>query len=203
MDSMKRFSFLVSIIFIASGIFSDNTKSTVPFEFYNICGDIYTEFNKNSGPDQIILLEKINLVRNYADDKNIHGNDLFAGLLAYFIYGNNRIDLAIQALNEVISISNDKYRMVVPSLLVLFLGECMIKYNEYESALNAFQDLKKMHLMDSVNNKNKIAPMRIAYANEPTRIADYYIAYLNDKINSTDENIEKFKKEYPNFWRLN
>jgi hypothetical protein len=70
-------------------------------------------------------------------------------------------------------------------------------------ALNVFQDLKEIHLNDSRNNENKIASMRIAYANEPTRIADYYIAYLKDKINDTTENIEKFKEEYPNFWRLN
>jgi vesicle coat complex subunit len=200
---MKTFSFLLFINFITVGIFADNTQPTVPLEFYNICGDIYNEFNKDRGPDQIVLLEKIDLIRNHATDKNIPGNDLFAGLLAYFMYGDSRIDLAIQAIDEVMSTINDKYRMFVSPLLFLFFGECIIKYNEYEMALNVFQNLKEIHLNDSRNNKNKIASMRIAYANEPTRIADYYIAYLKDKIDNTNENIDKFKEKYPNFWRLN
>ncbi|GHU21329.1 hypothetical protein FACS1894172_14580 [Spirochaetia bacterium] len=83
------------------------------------------------------------------------------------------------------------------------LGALFLRYGDYENALNTFKDMKNFHLEKiSYDSEEEKEFLRVRYSDEPTRLADYYIAYCNDTIDNTNINIQIFEQKYPDFWRI-
>jgi hypothetical protein len=200
---MKKHVIILFIAVISSLAFADDTISALPVDFINICGDIYMEFNKNDGPNSNIVNERINKTYQLALDVGSGNVALYFFLMSYFLHPRSEMNLAMEDVNEMLTLANERYHTSAPPLLYLFLGECLIRSSAYDNALNTFKILKATHLMDAGDSESLAPNMRMAYAKDPPRMAEYYIALLTDEINKTQKNMAAFKKTHPTFYRLN
>jgi tetratricopeptide (TPR) repeat protein len=175
-----------------------------PYEFISICGDMYYEFNKNNGPDVNMLNETIKNLQKCASEENLMYNDLYVSLLNSIIYVNSRTDYALKSIVNLMDLAINKYNMYFASpYWHLILGEILIRYGDYEKALGEFIIMKELHLSKiSFDSEDEKRLLRVLYSEEPTRLADFYIAYCTDEINTTNVNMEGFKKMYYDFWRI-
>jgi hypothetical protein len=179
-------------------------NSEFPYEFVSISGDIYYEFNKNEGPDQKILETLNNKLIKNAQDKNSLYNDMYVSLVNSISNSNINTELAFKSILNVMELAFNKYDMYFASpYWNLMLGELFLRYGDYGNALDAFQKMKEFHLNKiSFDNEEEEKLLRVQYSSEPTRLADFYIAYCNDKIKNSDTNIKIFEQIYPYFWKI-
>jgi hypothetical protein len=200
---MLKFVSILLLNIIGLNVFSQDNPE-FPYEFISICGDMYYEFNKKEGPDVNMLNESIRKLQKYAVDEESIYSDLYISLLNSIIYGNNRTEYALRSIVNVMDLAINKYDMYFASpYWHLILGEILIKYYDYEKALGEFIVMKELHLSKiSFDDENEKQLLRVLYSEEPTRLADFYIAYCTDEINETNINIEEFKKRYHDFWKI-
>ncbi|GMO57144.1 MAG: hypothetical protein Ta2A_02640 [Treponemataceae bacterium] len=203
-NTFLKLVFCVVLFFIAKIEVFAQDNSEFPYEFVSLSGDIYYEFNKNEGPDQAVLSALINKLTQHGQNKDSRYNDMYVSLLNSITYSNSNTDLAFQSILNVMQLSINKYNMYfISPYWNLMLGELFLRYADYENALGAFQDMKELHLNKiSFDNEEEEKLLRVRYSDEPTRLADFYIAYCNDKIKNTNKNSKALERKYPNFWRI-
>jgi len=180
---MKK-AFVIIFLFVNINGFTQ-THYLTPTHFLSICDVIFNEYNKNEGPDPIILSKNITIIEAYAKNKTVVAHDLYYSLYSFFNNMNNP-NIALSIISSLTDNIVNKYHSFPPPLLDLFLGEMLIRCNEYKLALEIFQST-----YDSYEKLYRQFP-----------VIDFYIAFLNDKINNTDRFINQFKEKNSTFWLL-
>jgi hypothetical protein len=161
-------------------LFKADIKRTSPSEFIVNCNNLYNEFNKQEGPSSENIGNIMKNVSGKIRDKNAYNRDLYYSLLSYSFTKEPVLQFNIMlTLGRFI---NDRFGETTSPLFFLYMGESLLNSGNSNMALEIFNTLKSM--------------------DEKSLIADYYIAYITDKLKNTNQNINKFKAGNPDFWML-